>query len=651
LSRRRILQTTAAVSGLLATDLTAATTEPAIENGRTTSVYADDDVIREDYWVETSTDTDGSGSSDRVHVEIARPASTNQTELSLPVIVTPSPYYGGINRAADGYSLDTPLYSPTEEPQLEATSLDTAGGDLGRSTEDLLEFTGSDEHTATDGLFDLLEFGVDVQAASEESSIGPSAYEEQFLPHGYVFAYVSSLGTGLSTGCPTAGGPDEIAALKAVVDWLNRRATAYRTPAGKTTAKAPWTDGTTGMLGKSYNGTLATGVATTGVDGLETIVPISAISSWYNYYRSEGAVINPTSAPAATQRGRGQAMDADVIAESVLTRDDADVCDPVIDRLTQRQDRPSGEYNDFWEARDYRRDVENMAASVLLAHGVDDHNVKPRNASALAAELYEHDVPHKIWLTQGGHTDPRFLHEQQWFDELNQWFAHWLLGVDNGIMDGDRATVQRRDSSGPLQTYADWPDPGAEAVELNFAPGGRKTGGLRLENSDETSVQETLVDSPRLSQPKLAGAPRAKYRLRYLTESLQESIRLSGTVQPTLRLSFDSGKALVTAVLVDYAPEDSPALVSQGWVDPQNNESLRESEALEPGKKYDLEFPLQATDHVFEAGHRLGIMVHSSDYNTTKRPPHNPELTLHLDESSVELPVVGGRSALESAVR
>ena len=42
------------------------------------------------------------------------------------------------------------------------------------------------------------------------------------------------------------------------------------------------------MIGKSYDGTFANGVASTGVDGLTTIVPISAISDWYDYSRMGG---------------------------------------------------------------------------------------------------------------------------------------------------------------------------------------------------------------------------------------------------------------------------------------------------------------------------------------------------------------------------
>jgi len=55
---------------------------------------------------------------------------------------------------------------------------------------------------------------------------------------------------------------------------------------------ADWHNGKSGMIGKSYDGTLANGVAATGVAGLETIVPISAISTWYRYSRMGGIRFN-----------------------------------------------------------------------------------------------------------------------------------------------------------------------------------------------------------------------------------------------------------------------------------------------------------------------------------------------------------------------
>ena len=57
------------------------------------------------------------------------------------------------------------------------------------------------------------------------------------------------------------------------------------------------------MIGKSYDGTLSNGVAATGVEGLKTIVPVSAISAWYLYSRT-GGVRHNTNYPASLEQHR-----------------------------------------------------------------------------------------------------------------------------------------------------------------------------------------------------------------------------------------------------------------------------------------------------------------------------------------------------------
>ena len=81
---------------------------------------------------------------------------------------------------------------------------------------------------------------------------------------------------------PTAarprGGVNETLGATNVIDWLNGRRKAYTTRTG--TVEAPpvnWHNGHTAMMGTSYNGTIPEAAATTGVIGLDAIVPISAI--------------------------------------------------------------------------------------------------------------------------------------------------------------------------------------------------------------------------------------------------------------------------------------------------------------------------------------------------------------------------------------
>ena len=116
------------------------------------------------------------------------------------------------------------------------------------------------------------------------------------MPRGYAFVAPDMAGTGRSTGCADQGGRSDIESIKVVIEWLNGNAVA-RNAAGEV-VEATWSNGRTGMLGKSYDGTLANGVAATGVEGLETIVPISAISSWYDYNRYQNAV-KSTNSPSS----------------------------------------------------------------------------------------------------------------------------------------------------------------------------------------------------------------------------------------------------------------------------------------------------------------------------------------------------------------
>lgn len=41
------------------------------------------------------------------------------------------------------------------------------------------------------------------------------------------------------------------------------------------------------------------------------------------------------------------------MAEAVLTRENPEVCGQVIKELTAGQDRKTGNYNDFWDKRNY----------------------------------------------------------------------------------------------------------------------------------------------------------------------------------------------------------------------------------------------------------------------------------------------------------
>ena len=61
---------------------------------------------------------------------------------------------------------------------------------------------------------------------------------------------------------------------------------------------------------------------------------------------------------------------------------------------------------------------------------------------------------------------------------------------------------------------------------------------------------------------------------------------------------------------------------------------------------HNVDFDVLPQEYVVPAGHRLGLVVVSTDHDYTIRPAPGTRLTLAPDRSSLELPVVGGRAAL-----
>ena len=173
-------------------------------------------------------------------------------------------------------------------------------------------------------------------------SVISNSQVEAWVPRGFAVVHSQSPGTGLSQGCPTVGGINESLAPKAVIDWLNGRARGFTSPDGLEEVEASWSTGRVGMTGTSYNGTLPLAAATTGVAGLEAIIPISPNTSYYHYYRSNGLVRSP---------GGYLGEDVDVLYDFINSGDPERraYCNATVrdGEMAKGKDRRPGDYNDF----------------------------------------------------------------------------------------------------------------------------------------------------------------------------------------------------------------------------------------------------------------------------------------------------------------
>jgi len=470
------------------------------------------------------------------------------------------------------------------------------------------------------------------------------------------------------------GGPPEALAPKAVINWLNGRARGFTSPDGGVRVTADWSTGKVGMTGTSYNGTIPLAAATTGVQGLTAIIPVSPNTSYYRYYRSNGLVRYP---------GGYQGEDMDVLFDFIDSGNPerrAYCIQTIRDgELAAGEDRRTGDYNDFWAGRDLRNDLDGVKAATFLAHGLSDWNVMPEHSISVFKTLEARGVPVHLYLHQGGHGGPPPL------PMMNRWFTHYLYGVENGVENEPPVWIVREaftNSGGPdvpasndprmravreraevtePTPYPDFPIPSAAPVELHLEAGGVQTGGLSVAARPDQGV-ETLVDNFSFSGEVLADAEWTNHRLLYVTPALNDTLHISGTPRITIRLASSKPAANLTVWLVslpwiedrqvrNFTIPGRGGVITRGWADPQNTTSLSTSQPLVPGRFYELTFDLQPDDQIIESGQRIGLMIMSSDHDFTLRPDPGTELTVDLDATSLVLPVVGGRTAFERSIR
>ncbi|WP_427037112.1 Xaa-Pro dipeptidyl-peptidase [Cytobacillus pseudoceanisediminis] len=586
-----------------------------IEDVKSQPIYSYEEAIRETVYVESTLDSDENGKADRIAVDIIRPKETEEG-LKVPVIMDASPYYESMGRGNESEVKDR-----------------------------------------------------DKDGINEKF---PLFYDNYFVPRGYAVALPEMVGTNNSDGCPTTGGYEEIESIRVVIDWMNGRAKAWDQDNNE--VKADWTTGNVGMIGKSYDGTLANGVAATGVEGLKTIVPIGAISSWYNYYRYEGLTYY--------NNGPGG------LASRVASSSRKDVCKPVFDRLNAEADDPSGDYNEFWDERNYVKDVKNVKASVFAVHGLNDFNVKMNHLADWWLALSKEEVPRKLWLTQTGHVDPFDFRRAEWVDTLHRWFDYWLMDIENGIMDEPAVDIER--GADNWETQSSWPDQNAANVKIRLAPGENdQTNGMLTTGPVKGNFQQSFTDNPTQTEQQMVTNETAvkSDRLAFLSPQLEEDVRLSGIPEISLRAKVNKEDSNLTVLIVDYGEDtrihhEGPGegvrtlntescwgesistddgcyketektthtapyeVVTRGWFDPQNWKTIEKDDPLKVGKSYKFEWDVLPEDYVFKEGHRIGIIIAGSDRRRTIPSTTGATFEVKLGQSYISLPVVGGKKAV-----
>ena len=610
-----------------------------IENGMAQPFLKVTDAQREDYtnegsdilrfvvYVETDLDTDLDGKRDLVKTMVQLPRPAAEGVYRAPAIYEARPYIAGMY----GYrgtlpKAGTPTFDfsvlykspPARVPRGERTALEAA--EAARVSDWFYHLEGDP--------FDQTYLG------------NLTAYDE-FLARGFAVVQTAGLGTWGSEGILCCSGPQETQAFRCVVEWLTGKRNAFTDRTGEIGITASWCSGRIGMTGRSYAGAMAFQVASTGVEGLETVVPVAGIARWYDYANAQGL-------PSGLGKSWDSITDLAMMCASRFFQEGEEKPKGLFERylagIRDEQIALRGNLGPFWQERDYTGKT-GFRASALIVQGLRDEVVRPRHFALMLDTFRREGCFVRCILHQNGHVTP--ANEQTRTDVmigghtytkwLNLWFTHFLLGVENEVSAMPAFTVQSN-VDGRFYGTDRWME---ESLRM---PSG--TEGEALVRAEGAYLSNTALLNETFDGA--SGADHLLWRM-----DVPEEIPLGGTVQVHLRVKTsdtDRPVLMVGAVLVDHAETPFPcfdpgaigvlgqtvlkeggvdrgegaakydlvawqqtprqrALVTYGTLDLRNPEGEKVETEIAADTYYEYTLDLQPTFYTVPAGHQLELYI------------------------------------------
>ena len=470
-----------------------------------------------------------------------------------------------------------------------------------------------------------------------------------YAAHGYVTALLDVRGTGASSGvCDRMLRLQEWEDGYDAVEWLAARS---------------WCTGAVGMTGVSYGGYSALLTAAQAPPSLKAIAPIYAGWDLYENSHPGGVWQAPIwtgayNAMMTALSGAPPAADAEgawlEIWEEHLARNQ-----PWLDTWMRNPvDGPR------WHEGSVRYGLENIRAATFIIGGW--HDIFVSDPFYMYMGLGP-DVPKKLMMGPYLHIAPNIGSPGERVDHLHEivrWFDLHLKGEDTGIADEppvniwvrgyDQPQARREGANGYWRSEAGWPPARATDEALYLHPDGR-LGSTAPPGGKRGRVSYAYDPAVGISTMGLmtgfgadTGLPLDQRRdapasAVFLGEPLEADLEVTGFPDATLYISSTAEVTAFSVKLIDVHPDGPWALVSRGIKNATQRHSRTDPEPLVPGTVTELAVEMEAASYVFEAGHRMGVMVSSSDFPLVWPTPQNAVNTIHMDvdhPSRINLPVV-----------
>ena len=470
-----------------------------------------------------------------------------------------------------------------------------------------------------------------------------------YAAHGYITALLDVRGTGASAGvCDRMLRLQEWEDGYDAVEWLAAR---------------PWCTGSVAMTGVSYGGYSALLTAAQAPPSLKAIAPIYAGWDLYENSHPGGMWQTPIwtgayNAMMTALSGAPPAPDPEG-AWLEIWEEHLAANQPWLDTWMRNPvDGP------VWHEGSVRYGLENIQAATFIIGGWHDIFVSDPFYMFMGLRP---DVPKKLMMGPYLHIAPNIGTPGERFDHLHEivrWFDQHLKGEDTGISAEppvsiwvrgyDRPQARRDGSSGFWRSEADWPLARAADKTLYLQPDGRLVG-TAPSGGKEDRVSYTYDPAVGVSTTGLltgfgadVGLPIDQRRdaagsVVFLGEPLEENCEVTGFPAATLFVSSTAEITAFSVKLIDVHPDGPWALVSRAIKNATQRSSRTDPEPLVPHEVTEIPIELEAVSYVFEAGHRIGVMISSSDFPLVWPLPQHAVNTIHMDTdhpSRIGLPVV-----------
>ena len=563
----------------------------------------DSDIIRYCVYVETNYDTDDDGKLDLVKALVQVPRAAAEGDYKAATIYEARPYITGCTEL---YGYEDDLYNTGNFNIKAMYSTPAARTPVGSAT--------TEKAAAAANSADWYYWNPEGKMMDYEDL----DWYDYYLVRGYAVVECGGLGTKGSEGFETCGTDLEIDAFKCVIEWLHGDRVAYTDKTSNISIAADWSNKKVGMTGRSYAGTTQFGLATTGVAGLETIVPVAGIASWYEYTNSQGISTDsePAYSDALAGYCAGRKLDAD--DWNKIKADYGNYLQTIYD-IQRDLNGNYGETGGHWNIRDYTVDTtqtgpigttgpSQINCSALIVHGLNDYNVRTKEFQLMYNAFTKAGENVKLLLHQDAHLTPTYpagnlvfdIGDSSYDEILNRWFSHYLYGVENGAEDMAAVTAQSSHDTDVWNTYDSWDTASSMIFKANA--------------DSETTTINSNYDA--------IGVTSQNWQSKFTSGSTGGSVMYAQTVEKdttikgTVAVNFSAltentdengtpigerDALMVSAMLVDIAPEGKtfPAFNTSGSYVPKT--TLAEGGAWMGGglPNYDLT-KLEASDVTYK---------------------------------------------------